>query len=156
MHVPSVGSGPEAPTDLDISANNTLFVGVDANVFGQGGGKIYSSTDGTTFNVSHDHGSSGRVNLACAPSDANYIYAAFEVGSQLSAFKQSTNGGGAWSTRSEPSDVDTGIPNTDFTRGQAWYDLTLDVDPNNRDAVIIGGIDIFKTASHLCLIEYEV
>ena len=147
QELPNVSGNPEAPTDIDISANNTIFVGVDANSFGAGGGKIYSSTNGTTFTLRHNHGSSGRVNLACAPSDANYIYAAFEVGSAMSAFKQSTNGGGAWTTRSEPNDVDNGIPASDFTRGQAWYDLTLNVDPNNRDVVIIGGIDIFKTAN---------
>tara|TARA_B100000809_G_scaffold252894_1_gene288186 strand:- start:603 stop:6143 length:5541 start_codon:yes stop_codon:yes gene_type:complete len=132
--------GTYTPTDIDISGNNTLFVGTD-------GGKIFSSTNGTTFILRHNNGSAGRVNLACAPSDANYIYAAFEVGSQLGAFKQSTNGGGTWTTRSEPNDADGGIPATDFTRNQAWYDLTLDVDPNNRDIVMIGGIDIFRTAN---------
>ncbi len=132
--------GTYEPTDIDLSGDNTIFVGTD-------GGKVYSSTNGTAFTLRHTHTSTGRVNLACAPSDANYIYAAFEAGSELSAFKQSTNGGGAWTSMSEPNDDDGGIPATDFTRGQAWYDLTLDVDPNNRDVVMIGGIDIFRTSN---------
>ena len=147
QELPNVSGNPEAPTDIDIAADNTIWVGVDNNAYGVGGGKIYSSINGTTFTLRHSHTSAGRVNLACAPSDANYIYAAFEAGSQLSAFKQSTNAGVAWTTKSEPADVDNGIPNTDFTRGQAWYDLTLDVDPNNKLNVIIGGIDIFKTTN---------
>ena len=147
QELPNVSGNPEAPTDIDIAANNTIWVGVDANAFGDGGGKIYSSTSGTAFTLRHNHGSPGRVNLSCAPSDANYIYAAFEVSSVLSAFKQSTNGGTSFTTRSEPNDADGGIPASDFSRGQAWYDLTLDVDPNNRDVVMMGGIDIFRTAN---------
>jgi len=145
--LPNVSGNPEAPTDIDIAADNSIWVGVDANSFGAGGGKIYSTTPaGTTFTLRHNHGSSGRVNLACAPSDADYVYAAFEVGGAMNAFKKSTNGltfSAAGLT--EPNDGDNGIPATDFTRGQAWYDLTLDVDPNNRENVIIGGIDLFKT-----------
>ena len=50
-----------------------------------------------------------------------------------------------WSSRTEPDDLDNGIPSTDFTRGQAWYDLILEVDPNNRDVLISGGIDLFRS-----------
>jgi len=143
--LPNVSGSPEKPTDLDIAADNKIWVGVDANAYGNGGGKIYSSTNGTTFNLKHTNGNSGRVNLACAPSDANYIYAAFEAGSVLNAFKQSTNDGTSWTSKSEPNDADGGIPAADFSRGQAWYDLTLDVDPLNKNTVMIGGVDLFKT-----------
>jgi len=142
--LPDVSGNPEKPTDLDIAADNDLWVGVDANSYGNGGGKIYNSSNGTTFSLKHTN-TAGRVNIACAPSDANYVYAAFEAGNVMNAFKRTTNDGGAWTTMSEPADADGGIPNGDFTRGQAWYDLTLDVDPNNREVVMIGGVDIFKS-----------
>lgn len=143
--LPNVGGFPEKPTDLDIAADNELWVGVDASSFGTGGGKVYTSSTGTSFNLKHSHSSAGRVNIACAPSNSNYVYAAFVSGLEMDAFKQTTNDGTSWTTLSEPVDADPGIPATDFTRGQAWYDLTLDVDPNNENTVIMGGIDLFKT-----------
>jgi len=145
--LPNVSGKPEKPTDLDIAADNELWIGVDANSYGNGGGKIYSTINGTTVNLKHTHSNPGRVNLACASSDANYVYAVFEVGNVVSAFKQSTNDGVNWTTKSEPNDADGGISANDFSRGQAWYDLTLDVDPLDRNTVMIGGIDLFKTTN---------
>jgi hypothetical protein len=40
------------------------------------------------------------------------------------------------------ADVDIGA---DFTRGQAWYDLILAVDPNQPQTVFAGGIDLFRS-----------
>ena len=145
--LPTISGSAMRASDLDIAADNELWVGVAKNAYGNGGGKIYASTSGTSFSLQYSHSSAGRVNIACAPSNSNYVYAAFEGASQLSAFKQTTNDGSSWSTKSEPNDVDNGIPSTDFTRGQAWYDLTLDVDPNDMNTVIIGGIDLFKTTN---------
>ena len=59
---------------------------------------------------------------------------------------RSTDGGASWISRTEPADADGGIPSTDFSRGQAWYDLTIAVDPNTRDALFVGGVDIFRSA----------
>ena len=44
-----------------------------------------------------------------------------------------------------PEDADTGIPNDDFTRGQWFYDLEIEVDPTNNDIVYVGGIDWFRS-----------
>ena len=46
-----------------------------------------------------------------------------------------------------PDDLDTGIDAGDFTRGQAFYDLMLEVDPTNDDIVFAGGIDTFKSSN---------
>ena len=43
----------------------------------------------------------------------------------------------------EPNDADTGIPDTDFTRGQAFYDLVIEADQS--DVLYVGGIDLFRT-----------
>ncbi|UTW65693.1 T9SS type A sorting domain-containing protein [bacterium SCSIO 12643] len=145
--LPNVSGAPEKPTDLDIASDNELWVGVDANSYGDGGGKVYASTSGTSFTLKHTHSNPGRVSLACAPSNSNYVYVAFEYNQQLDAFKRTTNDGSSWALRSEPNDADNGIPATDFTRGQAWYNLVLDVDPNNMNTVMIGGIDLFKTTN---------
>ena len=52
---------------------------------------------------------------------------------------------GSVTTLTPPNDSDTGIAANDFTRGQAFYDLMLEVDPSNDDIVYVGGIDLFKS-----------
>jgi hypothetical protein len=53
----------------------------------------------------------------------------------------------SWGTVPLPVDEDfETISPDDFTRGQAWYDLTIAVHPTNANEVLVGGIDLFKTA----------
>ena len=59
----------------------------------------------------------------------------------LRSFDNGTN----WSSFTEPNDADLGISSTDFTRGQAWYNLILRVNPLKASEVIIGGIDLFRS-----------
>jgi hypothetical protein len=44
-----------------------------------------------------------------------------------------------------PNDADTNIPPDDFTRSQAHYNLTVEVDPTNDAIAYVGGIDLFRT-----------
>ncbi len=139
---------PYVAADIEISANNTLWVGTTTSSYGltdQGGGRILSSTNGTTWSTRYTSTGGERVEVACAPSDANYVYAIIEAGNVVDGIVRTTNGGTSWSSRTEPSDADNGIPNTDFSRGQAWYDLIAAVDPNNRNTLIVGGIDLFRS-----------
>lgn len=131
------GAGSNMCWDVDIAA--------DGSVFGCLDGSIHKSTnDGATFGAAQALPvTPGRIELACAPSDANYAYAILEGANQVNRVVQTVNGGGTWNTRSEPADADTGIPNTDCSRGQAWYDLSIDVDPNNRNRLYMGGVDLF-------------
>ena len=41
---------------------------------------------------------------------------------------------------------DQGIPNYDFTRGQSFYDLEVEVDPTNDDIVYLGGINWHRSS----------
>ncbi len=145
--MPNASGAPIVPTDLDLASDNELWVGTGDNEFSSGGGRIYSSTTGTSFTLQHTHTSFGRVALACAPSNSDYVYAIFESNSEVHAIKQTSNDGITWTLKTEPNDSDPGIPATDFSRGQAWYDLTIDVDPLNMNTVIVGGIDLFKSTN---------
>jgi PKD repeat protein len=133
-------------TDLEIGADNTLFSALN-------GSGVYSSTNGTTWTGLSTAGAGwtttgyARVEIACAPSDANVIYALVAKSNALEAIYKSTNKGVNWSSKAEPVDVDNGIPDTDFSRGQAWYDLTVAVDPNNANTVIVGGVDLFRSTN---------
>ena len=46
-----------------------------------------------------------------------------------------------------PNDEDSGIDADDFTRGQSFYDLMIESDPNNPETIYAGGIDLFKSTT---------
>lgn len=134
------GSGVSLTTyDIEIAANGNIFV----STFGG----VHSSTnDGVSFTtLAALPIPAERIELACAPSNTNYIYALVEAGNQVSGILLSTNQGVSWQVRSEPNDADPGISASDFSRNQAWYDLAIAVDPNNEDALMVGGVDLFKS-----------
>lgn len=137
-----------AAADIEIAADNSIWIGTTTSSYGatdRGGGRILSSTNGTTWTTRYTATNGERVEIACAPSDANYVYGLIESGNVLDEVVRTTNGGTSWTSRTEPNDVDNGIPSTDFTRGQAWYDLIIAVDPNDRSTIIAGGIDLFRS-----------
>ncbi|MBD78612.1 MAG: hypothetical protein CL840_06820 [Crocinitomicaceae bacterium] len=131
--------------DLEMAANGDLYGGARYS------GKVIKSTNnGLTWSLVTPTGTStsDRVDIACAPSDSNTLYAvASNSGSNVlddvEWFKKSTDGGANWS--------DVEIPRwlTDtsehFTRSQAWYNLILWVHPTNKDVVIAGGINLHRT-----------
>lgn len=123
--------------DVDIAANGDIFASLD--------GSIHRSTNGgVTFGPAQTLPiSASRIELACAPNDANYVYALVELGNVVNGILRTTNAGTTWTSRTEPIDADPGMPATDFSNGQAWYDLAIAVDPNNRDRLYVGGIDLF-------------
>jgi len=143
-----IGTNSNTSYDIEEAANGTLYAtlrGVESSGLS---GSIHKSTDGgvtwgaaLTLPISAD-----RIEIATAPSNANYIYALVELGSQVNGILLSTNGGTSFATLSEPDDADTGIPATDFSRGQAWYDLTIAVAPSDPNTVFVGGVDLFKTS----------
>jgi hypothetical protein len=51
------------------------------------------------------------------------------------------------SNMSLPNDADGNIASNDFTRGQAFYDLVIAVDPTNENNLYVGGIDLFKSTN---------
>ncbi|MDH5609638.1 MAG: hypothetical protein OEY56_09160, partial [Cyclobacteriaceae bacterium] len=141
---------PYAIADLELAADNTLWAGSVDNAYSltdDGGGSILYSTNGTTWTLSTKRSGSQRVELACAPSNSNVVYALIENNGTVNEVLKTTNAGSTWINISQPNDADTDIPATDFSRGQAWYDLILAVDPTNENTVIAGAIDLFRTTN---------
>ena len=145
------GQGGDIITDIDFGADNDLYVSVD-------GSGVYKSDisngtaqgDAGTFTHLNTNfsGGFGRIEVACAPSNASILYAAVEQGSTLDQIYRSINGGNTWTaTNNEPDDDDWGIPANDMTRGQAWYDLCIEVNPTNANQVFTGGVDLFRSAN---------
>jgi PKD repeat protein len=138
--------------DIEIAANGDLYASMGIYSAGQ----VYKSLNanngasGTWTNLSTNIGMANakRIELACAPSNSNVIYAVAQGGSgdnDVEWFKKSTDGGTTWSALSIPLMVD-GSGNH-FTRGQAFYDLILAVHPTDPNLVIVGGIDLHRSAN---------
>ena len=66
--------------DLDLGSDNRIWAGSRTNVYGDGGGDIFYSDDGTNWTKASlgTIGTMNRVILAVAPSDANTVYAMIE------------------------------------------------------------------------------
>ncbi|GAB7255580.1 T9SS type A sorting domain-containing protein [Polaribacter sp. OB-PA-B3] len=128
--------------DLELASDNTIWLGDSS-------GTIYSSTNGLTFTQRYRSSLSslGRVDIAVAQSNSNVVYAMIASANRLGEIVKTTNSGNTWTSLSNtPEDSgDSSIPDSDFTRGQAWYDLIIQVNPTNEDEVYVGGINIFKS-----------
>jgi photosystem II stability/assembly factor-like uncharacterized protein len=86
-----------------------------------------------------------RIEIACAPSAPGTLYALLEVDNKIGGIRKTVDNGFTWQNITPPSWCDQGTNKEDFTRGQAWYDLIVQVDPNNANTVLIGGIDLLKS-----------
>lgn len=137
------------PNDLEVSANNTLWMSTIGNGFGAGGGRVFSSTNGSTWTeaAASPLTDSDRVELEPSATNANKIYALTEGISSPVHIYETTNAFGSISSLSLPNDVDTGISSNDFCRGQAFYDLMIEADPTNDDILYVGGIDLFRSSN---------
>ncbi len=139
--------------DIEIAKDNKIWVGTRKNPYGTttndgGGGRIFYTSNGSTWFQGYAHTDKlSRVEIACAPNDANTIYALFESGGKADTLIKSRDGGATWTSMKKPVDADQGIPVTDFTRGQAWYDLTMAVSPLDSNKLIVGGIDLFYSSN---------
>jgi len=146
------------PNDIEVSADNTIWIGTELNVWGKGGGTILKSTNGSVFTVGYTlvTANARRVEIAVSKQNANTIY--------VLASNANTDGGGSpvapyltmlkttdsfsnTTTLSLPNDADTGIDVQDFTRGQAFYDLEIEVDPTDDTKIYAGGIDWFRSTN---------
>ncbi len=136
--------------DIEQAANGDLYAS-EGKIYRSG--KIYKSTnDGNSWtDITPSGGSPQRIELACAPSDSNTIYAVASANpstagsSDVEWFKKSTNGGTTWSNITIPAYPFNSSQH--FTRGQAWYDLILWVHPTDKDVVLAGGIDVHRSTN---------
>ena len=135
------------PNNIKIAADNSIYVSTQSNTFGEGGGRIYHSTDGSTFTLKHTVPSGSRTEIACSPTDANTIYVLAQLNSDPVGIYKTTDNFTNITTLALPNDADTGIDANDFTRGQAFYDLLIRVDPTNDNILYVGGIDLFKSTN---------
>ena len=145
---PSSGASSSRAADLEISADGeTIYVSF--GIFTPGG--VYGSSTGDfgdwetlSDNPGFPSGGYARVEIAPAPSDADIIYAVTQTlgNNGLGSVYRSDDAGATWTTAGRPTHPQF----TDPSNGQAWYDLILTVAPEDPDLLIIGTVDLHRSA----------
>ncbi|MBI5645551.1 MAG: T9SS type A sorting domain-containing protein [Ignavibacteriae bacterium] len=110
------------------------------------GGKSFSWRKLTTNFPAPD--SCGRIAMAISPNDPDRVYAAVSRNRRIMPnadtdfllLMVSSNGGETWERKINA------IPTT-FTQGQAYYDLALGVSPADKNQVILGGLDVWRSSN---------
>ncbi|RLD19267.1 MAG: hypothetical protein DRI69_08735 [Bacteroidetes bacterium] len=82
-----------------------------------------------------------RTEFTVCEKDDNVLFAVGARGSTGTAVYVTTDGGANWANK--------GIPGggSDFTNGQAWYDLDIAADPFNCLNAIVAGVPLFRTTN---------
>ncbi|HXB96024.1 MAG TPA: T9SS type A sorting domain-containing protein, partial [Puia sp.] len=92
-----------------------------------------------------------RIQLAASPSNNSRVYAFIQDSATggVGGIRRTDDGGTTWTNiNSSTTWCDGGSSNgTDFARGQAWYNLTIAVNPGNDAIVYAGGVDMMKTTN---------
>lgn len=144
----TVDRNRSCPNDIEIGPNNTIWIATTSSVvYGDGGGGIFSSTNGTNFTRRYTIPNGKRTQIALSSTDNNKIYVLTEDATNGEAeIYLTTNAFSSITKLNEPAAIH-GTTSTDFCRGQAFYDLTISVDPTNDAIVYVGGIDIHRSAN---------
>ncbi len=145
------GSEYDRCADIELSADGKTYY-ASMGLYSSDG--IFKSTDSAkTWTLIYDADSAGeqRIDLTCAPSDSNYIYALVQgSGAALEKIMVSKDAGSTWTTCSTITWYDqcvTAWYSTDFTRNQSSYNLAAVVDPNDKETLYVGGINLFRTTN---------
>jgi len=143
----TTAGNPYMPNDIEIGADNTLWVSTMKSVsYSDGGGAVLSSSDGNTFNLEYTvPGVPDRTEIAVSSTDPDKLYVINENTSFKVAIFSTTDRFATTSNLPKPVDAGGSIPADDFTRGQAYYDLMIAVNPNDDDIVYVGGVDSFRS-----------
>lgn len=146
--IPEKNSHTQQPNDFEIAADNSIWLATTGNYYGDAGGTIFKSTDGSTFVTRKEIENTLRTEIEVSSTDPNLIYVLARSSDDLPKIYKTTD---AFTASFEevalPDDADTGIPANDFTRNQAFYNLMIELDPTNDNILYVGGIDLFRSVN---------
>ncbi len=112
-------------------------------------GSMWKSTDdGKTWVEITPADGLNRMEIGVHPNHPNTVYVVAAQGGDIGGFYKSENAGASWSNVAIPKYYEQGgceQGDQDFARGQAWYDLIIAVNPVNKNELIVGGIDLYKS-----------
>lgn len=136
-------SGARSDRAADLEMDGSGGIWVTFGIFSQG--EIFFSESGNPgswqLRTSGLPSNIQRIELAVSPSDRNRIYCIPVNGTdrKISGVYRSDDRGLSW--------TETALPGGDreLANVQGWYDLIIEVDPNNSDVVVVGGLNLFRS-----------
>ncbi len=111
---------------------------------------FYRSTDGGdnwTQITSGLPSNPQRLTIGVSADDPSTIYLLCSIGSAYGGLYKSTNEGLSFSTQSTTPNLMGWAENGSGGGGQGWYDLAIEVDPDDADIVYVGGVNIWKSVN---------
>ncbi len=143
---PIVFSGTSSPneqisTDVNIALDGTILavVGNDCYLSTTGEDGSFTCLSGSGAGMLPDGSMISRLEVAIAPSNSNYMYAAAAAkDGKLYNVYRSTDKGTSWEIIAPG-----GSPFFEPFSGQGSYNNTLAVFPDNENEIILGGIDLY-------------
>ncbi|MDO1502229.1 thrombospondin type 3 repeat-containing protein [Winogradskyella maritima] len=147
VNVPLTSNGNKhEPNDIEIGADGKIWMSTTrSSIYGEGGGQIFSSEDGENFTLAYSVPGGIRTQIAVSSQNAGNIYVLAQINGGVRMERTSDGFVSGTVDMALPDDADDGIPPNDFTRGQAFYDLVLEVDPTSDQILYAGGIDLFRS-----------
>jgi hypothetical protein len=145
--------------DIAFSSGGDIYASVIDASTGTANGKIYKSpagatagNSGTWTDVTPPPGGASwqRIQLASSPATNNRVYALLQgSGNAIGGIRRTDDGGATWTNiNNSTAWCSQGVSSgTDFANGQAWYNLTLAVNPGNDAIVYAAGVDMMTTAN---------
>ncbi|MGE0566372.1 MAG: T9SS type A sorting domain-containing protein [Bacteroidia bacterium] len=139
-----------------VSTTNTYdleFKPGDPNTVYAGGTTFRRSTNGgvnwTTITGVPASGTSNRLAIAVTPHDPNYVYvlASNNSGSGFLGFLRSTNSGTSFTNMPTSLNLLGWASAGNDSGGQGWYDLCVACNPLNKDEVVVGGVNVWRTTN---------
>ncbi len=146
------------PNDIEIGADNKIWISTKKSFgFSDGGGKVFCSNDGgATFIDKYTvtgNGGGERVEIEPSLTNPNLIYVLAQLnqatatdGIEVQLIK-TTDGFATSTIMPLPAGNETRETIYGFTGGQAWYNLMIEVDPNNDQIIYVGGIDLYRSSN---------
>lgn len=129
------------------------FKPTDPNTVYAAGTSFRRSTDGgatwTTISAGIPTTGINRMAIAVTPADVNYVYvlASNSSGSGLQGFYKSVASGSVFTQMTTTLNLLGWATAGNDTGGQGWYDLCVACSPLNKDEVVTGGVNVWRTTN---------
>ena len=131
------GDDPNVLFSIQRGSNARIYTSVDNGVNWTQVNSSVLPTSGTR-----------RGEIAVAPSDSNYIYALYGASNNgYYGMYRSTDGGSTWVQMSTSPNLLGWSTTGSDNGGQAWYDLALAINPDDKNEVFVGGVNIWSSSN---------
>ncbi|MFT7113742.1 MAG: photosystem II stability/assembly factor-like uncharacterized protein [Candidatus Azotimanducaceae bacterium] len=134
--------GSATSRDVEVASDGTVYLNYSSRVFVSESGDPGSFGSNLSGSVDIPTASSGRINIAVAPSDPNTAYVVTASGGNESSHT------GIWVTYDKGANWEqiSGASTLGFNylNGQGDYNNALAVHPTNKDKIILGGVQLWQ------------